>query len=232
MKLVVMTCDKHDWIVPIFKFFYEKNWLDSPYRVEILTETNAVDYPAFLAGKVSWATALINYLKQSNEDKILLTLEDYLIKSKVDTDRVRIAEKLCEGDVGCVRLSNGPYKYFLKHTAGYPEINGFKQYPLYKRFSMVAHMGFFQKQFLLDVLKDGENIWETEGKGSVRLKNLGSNWRVLWPKVNVINYATNGGLIKKGKLRPQCLKWALSELANSGEKKLFKILNERKKRHE
>ena len=226
MKLVIVTCNKYSWIVPIFKFFYEKNWPDSPYQVETLTETNTVDYPAFLAGKGSWAGRLIRYLEQSDEDKILFTLEDYLIQSKVDTARVRVAEKLCEGDVGYVRLSNGPYKYFEKHTAGSPDIKGFKQYPLCERFSMVVHMGFFQKQFLLDVLKDGEDTWETENKGSVRLReeDFDLKWRVLWPKTNIINYMANGGLMKKGKPRPQCLKWVLSEFANSGERGLSEII--------
>ena len=78
-------------------------------------------------------------------------------------------------------------------------------------------MGFFQKQFLLDVLKEGEDAWETENNGSVRLGNLGSKWRVLWPEANIINYASNGGLMKKGRLRPQTSKWARSELLKSGE---------------
>lgn len=217
MKLIVTTCDKYDWILPIFKFFYEKNWPDAPYQIKVLTETNVVDYPVFCAGKTSWASRLIKYLEQSGEDKILFTLEDYLIKSEVNTARVRVAEKLCEGDVGYVRLSNGPYKYFKQHTAGYPTVGGFKQYPLHRRFSMVVHMGFFQKQFLLDVLKEGEDAWETENNGSVRLGNLGSKWRVLWPEANIINYASNGGLMKKGRLRPQTSKWARSELLKSGE---------------
>lgn len=214
MKLIIMTCDTHSWIVPIFKYFYNKYWSDSPYEIEIVTETKPVDGTAFYAGKKSWSTRLIDYLKQSIDDKFLITLEDYLIKSTVDTFRVKSAEQLCGGDVGYVRLSNGPYKYFRKHTAHSFPINGFRQYPLYERFSMVVHMAFFQKQFLLNVLKDGEDVWDAENNGTLRLRSSDLSWEVFWPEVNVVDYTQNGGLIKKGLFRPEILSWTLAELSN------------------
>lgn len=214
MKLVIMTCDTHSWIVPIFKYFYKKYWPDSPYHIEIVTETKPVDGTAFYAGDISWSSRLIAYLKQSSDDKFLITLEDYLIKSTVDTFRVKVAENLRIINLGYVRLSNGPYKYFRKHTAHSFPINSFRQYPVSQRFSMVAHMGFYKKQFLLDVLEDGEDIWQAENNGTSRLRRLDSKWEVYWPEVNVVDYAQNGGLIKKGLFRPEVLSWTLAELAN------------------
>lgn len=217
MKVIITTCDEYDWIIPIFKYFFEKHWPDNPYQIEILTETNAIDYPVFCAGKVSWASRLINYLKQSKEDKILFTLEDYLIQATVDTDRIRVAENLCQGDVGCVRLSNCPYKYFKQHIVDSPIIDGFREYPLHGRFSMVAHIAFFQKEFLLDVLQHGEDVWETENNGSARLGKLGSKWRVFWPEIDIVNYTQRGGLIKKGRFRREVLSWLLAELSDKKE---------------
>ena len=220
MKLVVLTCDTHSWIIPIFNYFYKKYWFDSPYQLEIVTEINHIELPTingtvFYAGRESWSSRLINYLEQSSDNKFLITLEDYLIKSTVDTFRVNLAEKLCRGsNVGYVRLSNGPYKYFRKHPAHSFPINGFRQYPVRDRFSMVAHMAFYEKQFLLDVLRDGEDIWQAENNGTSRLRGLDSKWEVYWPEVNVVDYAQNGGLIKKGLFRPEVLSWTLAELSN------------------
>lgn len=230
MKVVVMTCDKHRWLIPIFKYFYQKNWPHSPYETEVITEVLHVDGTTYYNADKSWASRLISYLKQSKEDKILLTLDDYMIKTKVDTAKVKSAEKLCEGNVGFVRLGNCPYKYFRKHTTGSPIVKGFREYPPFERFSMVVHIGFFQKQFLLDVLKDGESVWETEGNGSLRLRAFKPGWRILWPEVDIIDYTSNGGLIKKGRLRRQTLKWALSELSKPGETedKLYNLIQKKK----
>lgn len=232
MKVLILTCDKYRWLIPVFNYFYKKYWPDNPYQTEIVTEREHIDDAVFYAGRLSWASRLIYYLKQSREDKILFVLEDYLFKSAVDTEKVKAAERLCEGDVGCVRLRNGPHKYFIRHCAQSQVINGFREYPLVQRFAMVAHVAFFQKQFLLDVLKDGENIWQTENEGSVRLKEFKSKWRILWPEINVIDYISNGGILKKGKLRSEGLKWVLSELSKPEkiEEDLFRIIQEKMNR--
>ena len=233
MKLVILTCDKYKWIVPIFNYFMQKYWPDNPYETEVVTDLGFMNGKVFYAGNKSWASRLIEYLCQSKEEKFLITLEDYLIKSLVDTARVKAAEKLCEGDVGYVRLSNGPYKYFTKHCRRNPDIEGFREYPLEQRFSVVAHMGFFQKQFLLDVLRDGEDVWHTENNGTKRLSKMKSKWRVLWPETDIVDYMVNGGLMKKGRLRTHSLNWTLAHfktelLKQEGiERGLYESLQER-----
>ena len=216
MKIVVLTCDKHGWLVPVFLHFLKKNWRDNPYKIEIVTETDPVDGTVFYSKEKSWSGRLINYLVQCRRDKILLTLEDYFIKSRVDSKRIRIAEDLCRDDVGCVRLNNIPNKYFQRHTTS-SDIEGFREYPPDKRYSMVMQMAIFQKQFLLDVLRSGESVWQTEGKGSERLGKLKSKWRILWPETNIVDYMSDGGLIKKGKIRLSAVQWALMDLIKCQE---------------
>jgi len=230
MKIVLLTCDEYRWLVPVFSYFLKKYWPDNPYEVEIVTESEHIDGDAvYYAGKSSWSSMLIKYLKQSKEDKILLIVEDYLFKSTVNTARVKTAEKFCEGNVGCVRLGNCPHKYFKKHTVRYSHAKGFREYSLEHRFSTVIHIAFFQRQFLLDILKKGENVWQAENNGAKRLRKMESKWRVLWPEANIIDYLHVGGLIRKGKLRPQALKWVLSDLSKSGRpgKEIRRIINDR-----
>jgi len=229
MKVIILTCDKYAWIVPICLYFYKKNWPDNPYEHEIVTETEYIDGKVFYYKNKSWASRLIDHLKQSREDKFLFFPEEYMIKKKVNTKRDKVAEKLCTDDVGCVRLSNGPYKYFSKHTANSLSIKGFREYPLKDRFSMVTHIAFFQKQFLLDVLQYGEDIHQTEDNGSKRLKKLESKWRILWPENNIIDYTHNGGLMRKGKLRPETLSWILPELLELGgiEGEFYRTIQEK-----
>jgi len=220
MKIIVSTCDAHAWMLPVFFHFYKKAWPSNPYQTEIITQKKYIDGTVFYTGRGSWSTGILNYLKGARGNKFMLILEDFLLRA-VDAKRVKIAERLCTGDVGCVRLSNDPHKYFKKHTKGSPIIKGFRQYPNDQRFSGAIQIAIFQKRYLFDVLKDRENIWDAERKGTQRLKDLAPKWRILWPEENIFDYPAVG-LMRKGILQPQALKWAKSELPkNSPEYKIL-----------
>lgn len=208
MKVIVSTCDKYTWIIPVFLHFYRKNWLDNPYQTEIVTETDHIDGTVFYNEETSWASRLINYLKQSKEDKILLILEDCIIRKTIDTKMIKIAEELCKGNVGCVRLV-GPDKWFNYTTD--VGIKGFREYPFNRNYCFSLTSAIWQKQFLLDGLRKGENVWQTEVEGSKRFGQLKSKWRVLWSETPIIDYQ-GGGLMARGKLHSPVVKWALEDL--------------------
>lgn len=215
MRIVVLTCDKYIWLVPLFLHFYKKYWPDSPYGVDIITENEKVQVNLpripiwyFYTEGVSWSSGILNYLKQSDDDKFLLTPEDYVIKSPVSTARIKLAERLCTGNVGCVRL-NAPDKYY-KHTVD-SGIKYFKEYPLDKPYSMSMQAAIWQKKYLFDVLRDKEDAWEAELNGSKRLAKLKSKWRVLWPKSAIIDYQA-GGFMVAGRPRMDVVKWTLLDL--------------------
>jgi len=239
MKVAIVTCDKYASLVPVFLHFYKKYWPNNPYQTEIITETEAsgfgagdpyaIDYPVFYAGKTSWTSTVLGYLRQSEGDKFILIHEDHLIRKKVNTERVKIAEGLCEGDVGCVRLNHAPHKYYKQHTIK-TNIKGFREYPTDRRFSFTWQMAFWQKQYLFDVMRENESCWENEEKGTKRLKKLKSKWRILWPETNIIDYPPRG-LLRKGILQPPTLRWAKSELSEDDLE--YKILqNQIKKQKE
>jgi len=211
MKIIISTCDAHAWILPVFFHFYKKAWPGNPYRTEIITGRKHVDGTVFYTGRSPWSTGILDYLRKARGNKFMLILEDFLLKT-VDAKRVRIAERLCTGDVGCVRLSNDPHKYFKKHTKDSPIIKGFRQYPNDQRFSGAIQIAIFQKEYLFDVLKNKENIQNAQCRGTKRLKDLASKWRILWPEENIFDYPSVG-LMKKGMLQPRVLRWAKSELS-------------------
>jgi len=209
MKVVILTCNKYTWMIPIALHFYKKYWPDNPYQTEIVTETEHIDGKVFYINDTSWSSRLIKYLKQSKENKFMLIMEEHFIEKKVNTKRVKVAEKLCEGNVGCVRL-NHTDKWFRGYAIRVG-IRSFREYPLDKRYSMSMQTAIWQKRYLLDVLRANEDIWQTEIDGSNRLKGLKSKWRILWASIPIINY-TAGGLMKKGRPRLEVVKWALSDL--------------------
>lgn len=203
MRIVVFTCDEYSWLIPTFWHFYRKNWKDNPYKTEFVTETKEIKFgdAVFYGGKMPWVDRAIKYLKQLDDDKFLLMLDDYILESSVDSHKVKIAENLCENDVGCVKLTaHDEMSKFLVDT----DIEGFKKYPLDKPYSVSLQVAIWQKSFFLDILKSGENIWETEVNGSKRMPNF--HKQVLWPDTPAISYSPSG-YMKKGAPVEAVVKW-------------------------
>lgn len=223
MKIIISTCDAYNWILPVFFCFYKKAWPTNPYQTEIITEKVHVPGKVFYFGRHSWSHGLLQYLRQSKSNKFMLILEDYILKS-VDAKRVKMAERLCTGNVGCVRLSNHPNKYFRKHTANSPLIKGFRQYPNDQRFCGAIQIAIYQKEFLFDLFKDKENIWQAEKNGAERISKLASKWRILWPEINIFEYNPLG-LMRRGNLVVKTLRWAKASLPKTSRE--YKILQDR-----
>ncbi len=209
MKIVILTCNKYTWLVPVFLHFQRKYWPDNPYPIEIIAETDHVEGSVFYTKGVSWSSGILNYLKQSSDDKFLLTPEDYIIESTVNTKRVRLAERLCEGNIGCVKL-NAPEKYYNRHAVE-SGVKFYKEYPLDKPYSMSMQAAIWQKRYLLEVLRHKEDAWQAELVGSKRVATMKGRWRILWAKSAVIDYQA-GGIMRKGQLWLPVVKWALSDL--------------------
>jgi len=202
MRVVVFTCDGYSWLIPTFLHFYRKNWSDNPYQTDFVTETREIgDVSTFYTGGVPWTDGVIKYLESQEEEIFLLLLEDYIIEETVDTRRVKRAENLCGGDIGCVRLyPHDKDSGFLFDTG----IEGFREYPLDKPYSVSLQACIWQKEFLFEFLQKGKNPWQVEHEGSVCVQK--SKKKVIWADISIINYRL-GGYMRKGKVTKHVKQW-------------------------
>lgn len=203
MRVVVFTCDRYSWLIPTFLHFYKKMWPDNPYQTDFVTETKEIGQAStFFTGKIPWPDGAINYFESCDEDTFLLLLEDYIIKEPIDTNRVREAESLCSDDIGCVRLNpHDKLSRFLLNAG----IEGFKEYPLDKPYSISLQPAIWQKKFLFEFLKKGEDVWQVENEGSIRIQK--SKMRVIWADTPIITMPRIGGYMKKGKVYGTVEQW-------------------------
>lgn len=218
MRILMLTCDEYAWIVPVSLHFFKKYWPDNPYEIEIVTESKHIDGKVYYGGKIQWADRLINYLKQSEENKFLLILEDYLLCRTVNTKEIQHAEEYCKDNIGAINLS-APDRYKSNYTIK-SNIKGFREYPLDGKYSISWKPVIYQKQYLLDILKEGETLWNTEIRGSRRLGRLKDKWRLLWTETSVINYSF-AGLLHSGRFAFKCTKWLIEELLNISNKLVY-----------
>jgi len=204
MKVVVFTCDKNSWLIPTFLHFYKKMWLDNPYQTDFVTETKEIgDVPTFYAGEIPWPDGAIKYFESIDEEIFLLLLGDYIIKETVNTDMVKRAESLCVDNVGCVRLN--PYDNF-SHFLVDTNIDGFKEYPLDKPYSVSLQPAIWQKEFLFEFLRKGEDVWQTEIEGSRRIWE--SDKRIIWTDIPILSHCNPPfGYMKRGRIIKSAKQW-------------------------
>lgn len=202
MKVVVFTCDAYLCLIQYFLHFYEKNWLDNPYQTEFVTETKKIEgVTAFYPGKIPWSDRTIKYLESYNEETFLMLLVDQVITKPINTNIIKRAERLCRDDIGCVRLNlHDKWSQFLFDA----NIEGFKEYPLNKCYSASLQAAIWQKEFFLEILRTGENIWQIEKRGSKRIRNLKK--RVIWIDIPAISYQLSG-YMRKGKVVKSVKQW-------------------------
>ena len=202
MKVVISSYDGYSWLMPIFLHFYKKNWPDNPYQTDFVTETMKIEGEnTFCAGRIPWADKMIKYLESLEDDVFLLFLEEYILNKKVDTDKIKRAESLCVDNIGCVRLYDyDGYSRFLIDT----KIEGFKEYPLDKPYAASMQASIWQRKFFIDLLKQGEDIWQSEIGSSKRIHKFGKT--VIWNDTPILSYHV-GGYMKKGKVVKSVEQW-------------------------
>ena len=44
MKIIVSTCDKYNWILPVFFHFYKKAWPGNTNKTDVITEKEKVSF--------------------------------------------------------------------------------------------------------------------------------------------------------------------------------------------
>jgi len=188
MKIIVFTCDRYAYVLPIFYRFWKKNWPTCPYDLIIVTGNKKIDLPedpkvsiVYQGEDLGYASNVIKYLSSIPDERILLMQEDFIIHS-VQPEKVLRAERLCSRpDTCCVRLITlpGPDLPFNE-----PDGEGFGEIDKAKAdwvFSMQA--AIWKKQVYIELLKEGNTPWETEHEGTPKARLRSERFLCSWDRV-------------------------------------------------
>jgi len=203
MRIVVPTYDQCSaWLIPIFMHFYKKNWPDSPYPIDVLTETQELEgVNTFCAGEIPWSDMWIKYLESIDDEQVLLLLDDFILDKPVRTDVVQQAERFCNSDVGMVHLYYRPKVDCFYFESGFAD---FKEFPLFHPNSCSTAPAIWQRKHFLNILRSGENPWRFEINGSKRVPLLMK--RVMSTKIPAISFCP-GGYMHRGEVYQPTAKW-------------------------
>ena len=166
LGILVLSCDKFaDLWKPYFTLFWQN--CDNNYP-SVYLGTNTVDYTdnkikTIYSGKDrDWSTSCKAIVQQIPHKYILLLLEDFFVVSKLDSAKItQYVQFMQENDAKHIhnRPLPKPDKWLLNQEIGIYE----KKAPY-----RVNVEGFWEREYLLNLLIDGESPWNFEIQGSYR----------------------------------------------------------------
>ena len=165
LGILVLSCDKfYDLWKPYFSLFQE--YYDGSSQVYLGSNTVTFEgdkITTIYSGEdTDWSTSCRNILRQIPNKYILLLLEDIFITSKIDSDKInQHLQYMKDNKAKHIHLAPTPKpdKWVLDQEFGVYE----KGAPY-----RVNVVGYWDKEYLLSLLLDGESPWDFEIKGSYR----------------------------------------------------------------
>lgn len=175
MKIVVFTCDKYAFCVPIFYHYWKKNWPDCPYPLVFVTGEQKLNLPddpkvsvVYQGPDQGYASNAKRFFAEFPDEMYLIMQEDFIIH-EVRPQMVLRAERLCRRpEVACVRLIPlpGPDRPLTgPGSEGFGEID--KVTALWV-FSMQA--AIWKTKVFDELLREGDSPWQAEHGGTPRAR--------------------------------------------------------------
>jgi len=171
MKIVVISCDLYADTCRAFDDRLKKVWPDCPWEVIFVTNSKKlqVNRTVYYLGDrpdIAFGWRLKTFLRQYYDDShLLFMMSDYLLKD-VNAPVVQRAAELCvdsNGGIAHCRLRPMPPPQF-----DYPE-PGFGRIDKRKRYCLSLQPGIWERETLMNLLRESEDPWKTEIWGSGRV---------------------------------------------------------------
>lgn len=206
LAVLVFSCDKYsDLWYPFFSLL-DKNWPDCPY--EIYMGSNTVDFKKdgvkiLFSGKdIDWSNSAIKIVTQLSSKYLLILLEDMFIGSPISTAYVeQILSFMQEVKAKHIHIRPLPLP---DHVIENIHIGIYNKGMPYR----VNVIGFWEREYFLDLLVPGETPWQFEIMGSYRTAFCEGFYclnKELFKHVN---------MVEKGYWIPKSVKWCIEKEVN------------------
>jgi hypothetical protein len=182
-SVLIPSCDAYsDLWIPFMTLFW-RYWPGCPFPVYLGSNHQAFEHPRVTTihpghGN-NWANCVREYLAILDTPYVLLMLEDFFLRKPVETMQVvSCFEAMVKLQGMMLRLVPRPSPDLP--VAGLPLIGQIKPGAPY-RVSMQATI--WHRQTLLDLMREGETIWQFEAQGSRRSDAMGGGFYCVWRPV-------------------------------------------------
>ena len=178
IALVINTTDKYSFLWKKWYFFFKTNWeVECP--VYWLNETKDIDFP-FTQIKVNipekklWTKKYRLSIEQIPEENLFVLLEDhFIVKRFTHEDFEGIYRMFKTLDADALRVKFATSKYATVHETPFKIKNPVDKLDDHSMYLVSHAPNLWKKSFLLECLKLDEDPWESEAKGTKRIKGKG-----------------------------------------------------------
>lgn len=165
--ILVISCDKYSDLWQAFFELYWKNWPSCPYRVYLGSNTKKFSgdkrVTTILSGKdIDWSTSFKKILKQIPEKNLLVWPDDGFIISQIDNSDIKRCFDFLVGHKGKNIHCRPPPK---PSSSTSDRLIGVLEKGVPYRVNLE---GFWDKDYLYNMVVEGESPWNFEIMGSYR----------------------------------------------------------------
>jgi hypothetical protein len=197
--LIVLSSDKYKALWPIFFSFQRRNWADCNYPIYLFSNTERFDdtsVQTVLSGRdLDWSSSIRRCLTQIEQTHLLCIMDDMFLTAPVQSEHIdSLVELGIAGEAAHIHLR--PYQYSGARTIPDSSLVRLDERARF-RLSLYG-MSFWKRQFMLDMLRDGESAWFFEVNGSRRSKE---HQAVFATKNDVVPGISHG--LEKGEWLPE-----------------------------
>ncbi|MGV3634846.1 MAG: hypothetical protein ACO1NY_10905 [Pseudorhodoplanes sp.] len=203
VAVVVSSFDGYADVWPGFFTLWFRFWPDCPYPVYLTT--NRLTFPddrvtsLQVGADLSWSHSLKQALEKIDHPTILLVLDDFFLKEKVDTARVqRLHAILVESGAACLRVVPKPPPD--RPHPRYPDIGFVSKGAPYRTSLQIA---LWDRAKLLGLLQESGSAWDFEIIGSQRSDLLDADFLSVRDGCGAIAYSHT---VRRGKWLPRAIR--------------------------
>lgn len=197
--ILVLSCDRYADVWPAFFKCFRENFPVVNWPIYIGSNTIKCNEPGvvtiFSGSDPDWSTSYKRILEQIPEKKLFVILEDLFLSSQVDEHVLAtLVNFMLEKNANHIRYWGRPAPDILTEN---PLIGECKRGAPYR--STVC--GFWDRDYLLKLLLEGENPWDFEILGSYRTSYSDGFYATTSRLCNYQN------MIEKGRWTPASIEW-------------------------
>lgn len=158
VTLLIMSSDNYEDCWQPFIKLKKKYWNDCPYDMYFCTETKTVPFIKTIKTQGAWTKRYREALQQINSKYVITMLDDFFIREKVDQKRIDyILENFDEDTI----MYN--FEIVERPTLSSDKV-GFDLQKNNQNYLNICHSAFWDREKLLERLKDDEDAWTWELK--------------------------------------------------------------------
>lgn len=204
VSLIYCTCDKYESLWDGFFTLWKKYWPEFDAPIILNTETKEFSFsgysfqrPTFSKTNPTWSERLFASLELVNTPYVILSLDDFYLKSKVDTETIRMCVEKMDADK-TVDLFTFGWQPGRNRPCDFSE--KFEKRARFAPYRVNAQIGLWRVSYLKRIIKLYESPWEFELNGSFRSTLMGGGVYSLKKNTPLVFDYDWGFLIVRGQL--------------------------------